>query len=142
MCQYIPAAVEQNRLEASSYDLWRHGDPAARALFGLLGLALGGLIIKIPWIPVYADTFAFLLALAGFLYPEIKRTFFDLRHSHLLNKLIARAEKYQYDNRIHYTSAAKLEAELGAVGTVATKTRSSGPQAVAGPAPIRTKERS
>ena len=29
--QYIPAAVEQNRLEKTSYDLWRQGDPAARA---------------------------------------------------------------------------------------------------------------
>jgi hypothetical protein len=117
MTQYIPAAVEQNRLETSSYDLWRRGDPAARALFAVLGLAIGGLIIAIPWIPIFEDAFAFLLALAGLLYPEIKRTFFDLRHSHLLNKLIARAEKYQYDNRIHYTSAAKLDAELDSVGT-------------------------
>ncbi|HSS50969.1 MAG TPA: hypothetical protein VLX28_18665, partial [Thermoanaerobaculia bacterium] len=113
MAQYIPAVLEQNRLEASRYDLWRGGDPAARALFAVLGLALGGLIIAIPWIPIFEDAFAFLLALAGLLYPEIKKTFFDFRHSQTLNKLIARAEKYQYDNRIHYTSAAKLDAELG-----------------------------
>jgi len=113
MTQYIPAAVEQNRLEENHYDLWRGGDPAARALFAVLGLALGGLIIAIPWIPVFEDAFAFLLALAGLLYPEIRKTFFDFRHSQTLNKLIARAEKYQYDNRIHYTSAAKLDAELG-----------------------------
>jgi hypothetical protein len=138
MTQYIPAAVEQNRLETSSYDLWRRGDPAARALFGLLGLAIGGLIIAIPWIPIFEDAFAFLLALAGLLYPEIKRTFFDLRHSHLLNQLIARAEKYQYDNRIHFTTSAKLDAELESVGT---KTRLSGPQAVDSPTPIRTKGR-
>lgn len=113
MTQYIPAAVAQNRLETSSYGLWRGGDPAARALFAVLGLALGGLIIAIPWIPIFEDAFAFLLALAGLLYPEIRKTFFDFRHSQTLNKLIARAEKYQYDNRIHYTSAAKLDAELG-----------------------------
>ncbi len=117
MTQYIPAAVEQSRLETSHYDLWRGGDPAARALFAVLGLALGGLIIAIPWIPVFEDAFAFLLALAGLLYPEIRKTFFDFRHSQTLNKLIARAEKYQYDNRIHYTSAAKLDAELGAALT-------------------------
>jgi hypothetical protein len=113
MTQYIPTAVEQNRLETNRYDLWRGGDPAARALFAVLGLALGGLIIAIPWIPIFEDAFAFLLALAGLLYPEIRKTFFDFRHSQTLNKLIARAEKYQYDNRIHYTSAAKLDAELG-----------------------------
>jgi len=112
MAQYIPAAVEQNRLEANHYDLWRGGDPAARALFAVLGLAIGGLIVAIPWIPIFEDAFAFLLSLAGLLYPEIRKGFFDFRHSQTLNRLIARAEKYQYDHRIHYTSAAKLDAEL------------------------------
>ncbi|MBW8879125.1 MAG: hypothetical protein JF614_29640 [Acidobacteria bacterium] len=139
MQQYIPAAVEQNRLETSRYGLWRGGDPAARALFSLLGLVIGGLIIAAPWIPIFEDAFAFLLALAGLLYPEIKKTFLDFRHSQLLNKLIARAEKYQYDSRIHYTTAAKLEAELDAVGK---KTPVAGPRAVAAPTPMRNKERS
>jgi hypothetical protein len=125
MPQYIPAAVKQSRLEASSYDLWRQGEPAARAAFALLGLVIGALIVAISWIPIYEKAFAFLLALAGFLYPEIKKTFFDLRHTHLLNKLIARAEKYQYDARIHYTSSAKLEAELGTPLSSPTRTAKS-----------------
>jgi hypothetical protein len=112
MPQYIPAAIEQTRLEASSYDVWRRGDPMARTAFALLGLALGGLIIAIPWIPIFEDAFAFLLALGGLLYPELRKTAFDYRHSRLLNKLIARAERYQYDSRIHYTTSAKLEEEL------------------------------
>jgi len=127
MPQYVPAAIEQTRLEASSYDVWRQGDPIARAAFALLGLALGGLIIATPWIPIFEDAFAFLLALAGLLYPEVRKTAFDYRHSRLLNKLIARAERYQYNSRIHYTSSAKLEAELGSVGT---KTPVSGPRTV------------
>src|SRR3954469_1150401 len=57
--QYVPDALEQNRLERTRYDLWRQGDPAARALFGLLGLVLGGLIIAAPFIPIFEDTFAF-----------------------------------------------------------------------------------
>ena len=114
--QYIPAAVEQTRLEKSNYDLWRHGDPAARFLFGLLGLIVGGLIIKAPFIPIFEDTFAFLLAAGGFLYPEIKRTYFDFRHSRTLNRLIVQAEKYQKDQRLHYVSEARLQEELNAVG--------------------------
>lgn len=112
MPQYVPAAIEQTRLEASSYDVWRQGDPVARTAFALLGLVLGGLIIATPWIPIFEDAFAFLLALGGLLYPEIRKTAFDYRHSRLLNRLIARAERYQYDSRIHYTSSAKLEEEL------------------------------
>lgn len=114
--QYIPAAVEQTRLEASNYDLWRKGDPIARASYGLLGLLIGSLIILAPWIPIFEDTFAFVLALAGFLYPEIRKTFFDYRHSRLLNRLIVQAEKYQRNERIQYVSEARLQEELEAVG--------------------------
>jgi hypothetical protein len=114
--QYIPAAVEQTRMERDNYDLWRHGDPAARALFGLLGLIIGGLIIKAPFIPIFEDTFAFLLTAAGLLYPEVKKTYFDFRHSRFLNRLIVHGEKYQKDQRLHYMSEARLREELEAEG--------------------------
>jgi hypothetical protein len=114
--QYIPAVVEQNRLEKSNYDLWRQGEPVARMAFGLLGLLIGALIIAIPWIPIFEDAFAFVLAMAGFLYPEIKKTVFDYRHARLLNRLIVQAEKYQKDQRLHYVSEARLAEELDAVG--------------------------
>ena len=115
--EYIPAAVEQSRLEKSGYGLWRGGDPAARALFGLIGLVIGGLVIATPFIPIWEDAFAFVLAVAGFLYPEVVQTYYNYRHSRLLNRLIARAERYQYNSRIHYTSNARMEAELNAMGT-------------------------
>jgi hypothetical protein len=114
--QYIPGVVEQNRLEKSNYDLWRQGEPVARMAFGLLGLLIGALIIAIPWIPIFEDAFAFILAAAGFLYPEIKKTVFDYRHARLLNRLIVQAEKYQKDQRLHYVSEARLTEELDEVG--------------------------
>jgi hypothetical protein len=113
--QYLPAAVEQTRLEKNSYDVWRHGDPAARALLTLIGLILGGLIVKAPFIPIVEDTFAFALAAAFFLYPEIKQLYFDRRHTRFLNRLIVQAERYQKNERLHYVSAASLEEELGAL---------------------------
>jgi hypothetical protein len=115
---YTPAAIEQTRLEKGGYDLWRGGDPLARAAFGLLGLVIGILILVIPpRILTLESTFAFFMAAAGFLYPEIAKLWHDSRHSRLLNRLIARAEKYQYDRRIHYTSGARMEAELTEIGT-------------------------
>ncbi len=115
MPQYIPKAIEQTRLEKTGYDVWRQADPVARAAFALLGLVLGGLIIAAPFIPIWEDVFAFVLAVAGLLYPELRQLTFDTRHSRLLNRLIAQAEKYQKDSRIHYVSEAKLEEELGAL---------------------------
>jgi len=115
---YVPVAVEQTRLEKTGYDLWRAGDPLARALFALMGLVIGILILVIPpRILTLESTFAFFMAAAGFLYPEVAKTWHDSRHSRFLNRLIARAEKYQYNSRIHYTSGARMEAELNAMGT-------------------------
>jgi hypothetical protein len=115
MPQYIPRAVEQTRREREGYDLWRGGDPTARAAFGILGLLLGGLLVALPFVPIWEDSFAFLLALAGFLFPEITRLFFDQRHSRFLNRLIHEAEGYQKDRRVHYLSSAQFDEALSTV---------------------------
>ena len=111
--QYVQSALEQNRLERNSYDVWRKGDPAARALFGLGGLVVGALIVAAPFIPIFEDAFAFFLALSCFFYPELKRLYFDYRHTRLLNRLVVQAEKYQHDPRIHISSA-RVDEELRA----------------------------
>jgi hypothetical protein len=112
---YIPEAIEQTRLEKSGYDVWRRGDATARVVFALAGLVLGGLIIKAPFIPIWEDAFAFVLAVGGLLYPEVKQLVADFRHSRLLNRMIAQAEKYQ-SSRTDYVSEARLQKELDAVG--------------------------
>ena len=121
--QYIPAAIEQTRLEKTSYGLWRQGDPVARAAFGLLGLLIGSLVIAAPFIPLWENAFAFLLAAGGLLYPEIRKGFFDSRHSRLLNRLIVEAEKYQKNERIHYVSEARIEEEFAELEKTAKKER-------------------
>lgn len=116
MPQYIPAAIEQSRLEKSNYDLLWKGSPAARFAFALTGLLIAALILASPFHPLLEDVSALFFALLGFLYPEVKKGVFDLRHSRLLNRLIAQAEKYQHDSRLHYVSNARLDEELRAVG--------------------------
>lgn len=113
---YIPEAVEQTRLERSGYDVWRRGDATARTLFALSGLIVGALLIVLPPQLIVERAFAFILALGGFLYPEIKQLVADFRHSRLLNRMIVEAEKYQKNSRIHYMSEARLQEELDAMG--------------------------
>jgi hypothetical protein len=115
--QYSRAAAAQTRLELDSYGLWRQGDPLSRLALGLGGLTVGGLIVKAPFIPIFDDAFAFVLAAASFFYPEIKRLVFDWRHSRLLNRLIVQAERYQH-RQLPYVSEADLDAELRAVSAV------------------------
>jgi hypothetical protein len=110
--QYIPAAIEKNRLERAAYDLWRRGDLAARGLLGLGGLALGGIMVRLPFIPIWEDAFAFALTLCGFFYPEVKRLYLDFRHTRLLNRLVNQADRYQRNRLVHYVSEQLIETEL------------------------------
>ena len=109
MPQYIAAAREKNRLEKSNYDLWRGGDLVSRAVFALVALTIGGIIVALPFVPIFEDAFAFVLALLAWFYPELKRLMFEHRHARLLNRLIVEAERYQHNQRIHYLSQATLD---------------------------------
>ena len=121
MPQYIAGALEQNRLERQSYGVWRAGDPLSRVVFGLGGLTVGSGIAFLPLTARPVDIVALALGAGGFLYPEVKRLFHDWRHNRLLNRLVAAAEAYQKDSRIHYVSNARLEEELRAVGRSAER---------------------
>jgi hypothetical protein len=134
--QYIEEALEQTRREKTNYDLWRQGDPAARITFLLLGLVIGGLVWKAPFIPLWDESIALLSGLVGLLYPEIKKTYFDYRHSRRLNRMIAHAEKYQKDQRLHYLSEARMREELAAVGVPSTHPRAT-PETESPPKPAQ-----
>jgi hypothetical protein len=109
MPQYIAAAREQNRLEKCNYELWRGGDLVSRSVMALAALTIGGIIVALPFIPIFEDAFAFFLALVAWFYPELKRLMFEHRHARVLNRLIVDAERYQHDHRIHYVSQAALD---------------------------------
>jgi hypothetical protein len=110
--QYVAAAIEKNRLERAAYELWRRGDLVARGSLALGGLTLGGIMVALPFIPIWKDSFAFALGICGFFYPEIKRLFFDLRHTRLLNRLISQADRYQKARHLHYVSEQVIETEI------------------------------
>lgn len=110
MPQYIAAAAEQNRKERSGYGVFRGGDVAARALFALLGLVVGGLIVAIPFIPIFEKAFAFLLCFGGWFYPDMVRLTHEYKHYKLLNRLVTAGEEYQR-GRAKYVSVADVEDE-------------------------------
>ena len=92
--QYVRIAERQNQLERSHYEVWRNGDLAARALFALGGLVLGGLIVEAPFIPIFVDAFAFVLAISGWFYPELKKLFDDYRYTRQLNAILKEATEF------------------------------------------------
>lgn len=108
MPQYINAAREMTALERTQYGVWRGGDPLARFTFALAGLVLGSVIIAMPFIKIAEAMFAFALAGAGFLYPELKRYTHERRHFRLLNRLVVDAVAYQQNARLHYMTTSEI----------------------------------
>ena len=107
--QYLPAAERQNRLERNNYDVWRGGDLAARAAFAFLGLTIGGIIVALPFIPIFEDAFAFLLAFCGWFYPELKKMLHDFSYTRRLNSITKEAARYQRLSMGQYLTASSLD---------------------------------
>jgi hypothetical protein len=106
--QYIDAAEEMNELERTNFGVWRRGDPLARFVFALAGLAIGGIIIELPFIPIFEVMFAFALGIAGLAYPEIKRFTHERRHFKTLNRLVNDSAGYQRNSKLHYMTTDEI----------------------------------
>src|SRR5687767_12620063 len=126
MPQYINAALKMNRLERNSFGIWRDGDPAARTAFGLGGLVVGGLVKALPFIPTLENMFVFGLAVAGFLYPDLKRYTHERRHVKMLNRLVTDAAAYQQNARLHYMTTTDIRESFHIGGPSAETTTTEG----------------
>ncbi len=125
MPQYIAAAENMNELERKSFGVWRDGDPAARTIFGLGGLVVGSVIKALPFIPTIENIFVFALAVAGFLYPDLKRYTHERRHVKTLNRLVSDAAAYQANAKLHYmtTTDIRQSFQMGNGETTTTEER-------------------
>ncbi len=99
-------------LERSGFGVFRQGDLAARCLFALAGLTIGGIIVALPFIPIMEDMFAFALMAGGFVYPDLKRFLFEHRHMRALNALVTESARYQQTSGVHFVSTSKLTESL------------------------------
>ena len=108
MPQYVDAAREMNALERSGFGVWRGGDPVARFTFALAGLIIGSILIALPFVKIVETMFAFALAGAGALYPEIKRYTHQRRHYQTLNRIITEAGAYQRNAKLHYMTTTDI----------------------------------
>jgi hypothetical protein len=109
MPQYIDEASTLTAAEKHGFGIFRGGDLAARFLFALLGLFIGGVIIALPFIPIFEDMFAFALTVAGFLYPDFVRFTYERRHARTLNGLVAASAAYQENGRLHYMTSDDIK---------------------------------
>jgi hypothetical protein len=123
--QYVRIADRQNRLERTHYDVWRNGDLGARAIFALVGLTVGGIIVAVPFIPIFIDAFAFFLAVCGWFYPDLKKLLHDFSYTRRLNAILAEAVRYQQRSSMEYVTASSLDRMLTRTGDNNVRTHHS-----------------
>ena len=93
----VPAAWRSiatafTRLEARQFGVWRGGDPVARATYVLLGLVLGGLLVALPFVPIWEKWFPFALAISAFWLPTAQIAFQKRRYARALGEIALRLE--------------------------------------------------
>lgn len=88
---------------------------AERVAWAVLGIGLGVLAIRAPFIPIWADEWVLVFMVGGLLFPNLRR-YFALRHYESeLNRLVARADAEIWRMDVAYltrleTAAATEEA--------------------------------
>ena len=130
MPQYVRQAAQQNRLERNRYDAWRGGDIASRAVMAVGGLAVGWLMWKAPFTPIWIDWFGLVLGGAGWTYPDINRLMHDSRHMKFLNRLVTEGQEYQSSLKTRYMTSAALDAALALEAETSAASPASAPRRV------------
>jgi hypothetical protein len=107
--QYTQEALEITQMERASWHVFRGGDLAGRLMFALFGLVIGGLIIAAPFIPIFEETFAFVLTAGGFFYPDLKRFYYERAYTKRLNRMVTESARYQETARLQYMTREQIQ---------------------------------
>ncbi len=88
-------AAPYTERERRDFHLWRGGDVVARLSYVFLGLALGGLCVELPFIPIWEKWFPFALALAAWWLPDAQVRFHQRHYARRLGAIARQAAALQ-----------------------------------------------
>jgi hypothetical protein len=88
-------AVPFTALEARGFGRWRGGDLGARLAYVLGGLALGGLVVWLPFIPIWEKWVPFALGAGAWWLPDAQAAWHRRRYGRELGGIARRFEASQ-----------------------------------------------
>jgi hypothetical protein len=86
--QWRRIAEPYTALEQRNFRLWRGGDPVARIVFVFIGLAVGGLCVELPFIPIWEKWFPFALAIGAWWLPDLQVRWQRRRYARALGRIV------------------------------------------------------
>lgn len=76
-------------VERKSFGSWRGGDVYARIVYVFLGLLIGGLCVKLPFIPIWEKWFPFALAGAAWWLPDAQAAWHRRHYARRLGAIVS-----------------------------------------------------
>jgi hypothetical protein len=96
----VPAAWREvaqpfTERERKEFGVWRGGDPIARITYVFVALAIGGLCVELPFIPIWEKWFPFVLAIAAFWLPNVQVAWHRRRYARALGDIARKVAETQ-----------------------------------------------
>jgi len=88
-------AVPFTELEARRFGSWRGGDLGARLTYVFAGLVLGGLLVWLPFIPIWEKWVPFAMGVGGWWLPDAQAAWHRRRYGRELGEIARRAAAAQ-----------------------------------------------
>jgi len=82
------AASSFSALEKGAFGSWRGGDVYARVAYVFIGLVVGGLCVKAPFIPIWEKWFPFALAGGAWWLPDAQAAWHRRRYARRLGDIV------------------------------------------------------
>jgi hypothetical protein len=100
--------------ERAEFRLWRGGDPVARITYVFVALAIGGLCVELPFIPIWEKWFPFVLAVSAWWLPDAQVRWHKRRYAKALGGIVANLARAQRTLEGRVTTEELLLPEKGA----------------------------
>jgi hypothetical protein len=130
--RYLAVAEPQTALELKHFGLWRGGDLLARGAYMAAGLAIGIIMVKVPFIPIPQtwDFFAFFTALGAPFIPDLQEGWHKRKFRRALTSIVEDMREAAESSKLYQPLGTGAIASVVDVGGEPEKT----------PAPRGTKE--
>jgi hypothetical protein len=83
------AAAPFTAAEQRAFGSWRGGDVYARTAYVFAGLLVGGLCLRLPFIPIWEKWFPFALAVAAWWLPDAQAAWHRRRYARRLGEIVS-----------------------------------------------------
>jgi hypothetical protein len=111
--RWCTAAARFTAIERRGFGSWRGGDVYARVAYVFAGLAIGGLCVEAPFIPIWEKWFPFALGVLAWWLPDAQALWHRRRYARELGRIVGAVAACQpaMEARVSLKELASLDSD-------------------------------